>query len=452
MQRNIQADLLKWKQSNNRKPLILKGARQVGKTWSLKEFGKQHYANVAYVLLQEIAPGIPSEYAQFFETTNNPTRILEQLSLALGLHIEPEKTLVILDEIQDCPAAIGSLKHFCEEAPEYHIACAGSLLGVALARNEGAFPVGKVTFQNLSPVSFDEFLRASDKNNLADYCAGIDSLQPIPDLFANQLFEMLQRYVSISGMPEAINVWLQTEDMSEVDKVLSDLLDSYERDFAKHGGSSQYAKISRVWHSLPTQLARENKKFLYKSVKSGARAREYEDAITWLADAGLVRRVNRISEPGIPLSFHEEENAFKLYSLDTGLLRKHANVNASVFANKDELYAQFKGAFAENYALQALADTQGFEPCYWSCDHPRHEVDFVVQLDDQIIPIEVKSGENVKSESLRYYAKQFPEATPLRVRLSLRNLTLDGNVLNIPLYLADQTSRFVRMALEQLGI
>lgn len=450
MQRNVQADLLAWKQSKQRKPLIIKGARQVGKTWLLKDFGAQHYTNVAYVLLQEIAPGIKSEYAQFFETTNDPKRIVEQLSLALSIRIEPESTLLIFDEIQDCPAAIGSLKRFCEETPEYHVVCAGSLLGVALAHTEGAFPVGKVTFLDLSPFSFDEFLRALGKDNLAEYCSSIDALQPIPDLFTNQLTEMLQRYFTISGMPEAINTWVQTEDIAEVDKVLSDLLGSYERDFAKHGGAKQYAKISRVWHSLPAQLARENKKFLYGSAKSGARAREYEDAITWLSNAGLVRRVNRINAPAIPLSSAEENNAFKLYSLDAGLLRKQANVNVSGFFQKDEMYAQFKGAFAENYALQTLADTQLLEPRYWSCDHPRHEIDFIIQLGDRVIPIEVKSGGNVKSASMRYYANTFPETTLLRIRLSLQNLTLDGNVLNIPLYLAPRTVDFAHMALEQL--
>ena len=443
MERDIVATLETWKASRNRKPLILRGARQVGKTWALKEFGRLNYEQVAYFSLEKRSPDTPSEYAQLFEATNDPRRIIDSLSLAGGVSIKPGTTLVILDEIQDCPAALSSLKYFCEGAPELHVACAGSLLGVALASDQQSFPVGKVTFRDMRPMTFSEFLRATGSANLDEFCRGIDAPTAIPDLFAGQLVEKLQQYFVVGGMPEAVETWSEEHDYDAVDQVLGDLIDSYERDFAKHGGKAGFAKISRIWNSLPTQLARENKKFLFGLVREGARAREYEDALVWLQNAGLVIRVTRSTGPGIPLSSHDEESAFKLYCLDVGVLRRLSRLHPSAFGMKDGMFSQFKGAFAENYALQALVSQTDAAPRYWLNEKPRHEVDFLVQEGNSIVPIEVKSGANVKSPSLGYYRRKYADATPLAVRMSLRNLACEEGVLSLPLYLADHATRLM---------
>ena len=450
MDRDIMGRLDAWKASSHRKPLMLKGARQVGKTWALKEFGRTRYRNCAYFSLEDRAPGVPSEYASFFEATNDPRRIVSNLSLASGQPIDEQETLLVLDEIQDCPAAVGSLKYFCEETPGLHVACAGSLLGVKLSREVGSFPVGKVEFLDVRPMNFSEYLRAMGEEGLDEFANGVDISAPVPELFADRLQEQLQRYFVTGGMPEAVARWAETGSVQEVDRVLSDLIDSYERDFAKHGGRGQFAKISLVWNSLPTQLARENKKFVYGLVREGARAREYEDAIEWLAGAGLVSRVRLNSAGGIPLSAYDDPSAFKLYCLDVGLLRKLSNLDASAFGSAPATFTEFKGAFAENYALQELAGQLDVEPRYWTCDKPRHEVDFLMQVKNTIVPVEVKSSEVVRSPSLRYYARKHPESTPLCVRLSLRNLSLDGDVLNIPLYLAHRAVPLVEQALAKV--
>lgn len=449
MERDIVATLNDWKSSRTRKPLILRGARQVGKTWALKEFGRANYEQVAYFSLEKVNSEKPSEYAQFFEATNDPHRIVDSLSLAGGVPIRPESTLLILDEIQDCPAALNSLKYFYEDAPEFHVACAGSLLGVALASEEQSFPVGKVTFRDMGPATFSEFLRATGAANLDEYCRGIEECTALPDLFANQLSEKLQQYFAVGGMPEAVETWNAEHDFGTVDQVLGDLVDSYERDFAKHGGRAGFAKISRIWNSLPTQLARENKKFLFGLVREGARAREYEDALLWLQSAGLVRRVTRSVQPGIPLSSHDEENTFKLYCLDVGILRRLSRLQPSAFGAKGDMFAQFKGSFAENYALQALVTQLDASPRYWLNDKPRHEVDFLVQVGNGVVPIEVKSGDNVKSPSLSYYRRKYAESTPLAVRMSLRNLACQDGVLSLPIYLADHAVRLIENELSR---
>lgn len=446
MQRDVIAELEGWRESVRRKPLILKGARQVGKTWALKTFGAQSFENVAYVSLEHIAPGIPSEHAQLFERTHDPRRILRNLSLALGVSIKPGRTLLVLDEIQDCPAALGALKYFCEEMPEQHVACAGSLLGVALARDDGSFPVGKVTFREMGPMSFSEFLRATGGAGLDEFCSEIEGPEPLPNVFASQLEERLQTYFAVGGMPEVVQAYVDGAGWAEIDQVLLDLLDSYERDFAKHGGASQFAKLSQVWHSLPSQLARENKKFLWGMVRDGARAREYENAVSWLEQAGLLRRVTHSSGPAIPLSTHDG-TAFKAYCLDGGVLRRLAGLGPESFGHREQVYSQFRGAFAENHVLGALARTLDVAPRYWTNDKPRHEVDFLVQVGDAVLPIEVKSGEVVRSASLRYYARKCPDDTRLKLRLSLRNLALDDDVLNVPLYLADHAVRLAASVL-----
>lgn len=448
MERDILQKLDAWKVSPYRKPLLLKGARQVGKTWVLKEFGATRYRNCVYITLEEMAPGVPSEYAQLFESTRDPKRVIANLSFATGQPIDAGQTLVILDEIQDCPAAVGMLKYFCDEAPGYHIACAGSLLGVRLVRDASAFPVGKVEFLDMHPMTFSEYLRGVGAANLDAYLASICYFDAIPDLFDNQLREHLCRYFAVGGMPEAVARWAQTGDMAQVDGVLANLLDSYERDFAKHGGKGQFAKLSLVWNSIPAQLARENKKFMWGLVREGARAREYEEAVEWLVDAGLLQRVRLNAAHGIPLAAYDDASAFKAYSFDVGLLRRHARLDATAFADDGRLFSEFKGAFAEDYVLQALVPQLDVAPRYWTNDKPKYEVDFLLQDRNTLIPVEVKAGEAVDSPSLRYYTRKHAQTTPLRVRFSMRNLAYNDGLLNIPLYLAHRAVLLIERALE----
>lgn len=441
MERDILKKLQTWKDSKYRKPLILKGARQVGKTWALKEFGRRCFQNTAYFNLDENA-----EYRQLFEQTKDVRRLLQNLAMAGGNVIRPGETLLVIDEIQESGQALGALKYFQENASDLHVACAGSLLGIALAE-PASFPVGKVNFLDLLPMSFMEFLRANGDENLAEYMETLDQLEPVPDAFFHPLEEKLRMYLITGGMPESVFAWTQERDIALVQTVLGDILNTYERDFAKHAGKTQFPRISYIWNSIPSQLSRENKKFLYKAVKEGARAREYEDALQWLCDANLVKKVLRSTAPGLPMSAYDDLTAFKLYMSDVGLLRRLSRLAPSVFAEGSRLFVEFKGALSENFVLQSLVKQFEVMPRYWAVDNPSHEVDFLIQRENEIIPIEVKSDTNVESRSLKRYAEKYPERTKLRVRLSLQNLKLDGNLLNIPLFLADQTDRLIGMAL-----
>lgn len=444
MERFILKELLNWKNSLYRKPLILKGVRQVGKTWLLKEFGRRYYENTAYFNFDE-----NEEYRQFFETTKDVSRILQNLMMASSQKILPEKTLLIFDEIQDCPQVINSLKYFCENAPEYHIASAGSLLGIALAK-PSSFPVGKVNFMQIDPMTFSEFLLANGDENLASYLSGIDKLDPLPDAFFNPLYEKLKMYYITGGMPEAVRMWTEARDVDAMQKALSDIIGAYERDFAKHPDSSEFPKISMIWKSVPSQLARENKKFIYKAVKEGARAREYEDALQWLADARLIHKIYRSSAPGLPVSAYDDLSAFKIYLADVGLLRRLAMLSPTAFGEGNRLFTEFKGALTENYVLQTLITQFEGVPRYWSQTNPPYEVDFLIQRDNDIFPIEVKSETNTASKSLRKFKELFGDKVKLRIRFSLDNLKLDGDVLNIPLFMADQTNRLIGIALKRL--
>lgn len=444
MKRLIMQQLLKWKNSPYRKPLIMKGVRQVGKTWALKEFGRLHYENTAYFNFDE-----NGEYRQFFETTQNVERILQNLMLASGQKIVPEKTLIIFDEVQDCPNVINSMKYFCENAPQYHVACAGSLLGIALAK-PASFPVGKVNFMQIDPMTFCEFLLANGDDNLAAYLESVSVIEPLPDAFFNPLCEKLKMYYVTGGMPEPVLMWTEARDVDAMQAALSDIIGAYERDFAKHPNAGEYPKISMVWKSVPSQLARENKKFLYKVVKDGARAREYEDALQWLVDARLVHKVYRSSAPKLPVSAYDDLSAFKIYLVDVGLLRRLAQLAPTAFGEGNRLFTEFKGALSENYVLQSLVTQFEAAPRYWSQANPPYEVDFLVQRENEIFPIEVKSESNVKSRSLRKFKELFPEQVKLRIRFSLENLKLDGDVLNIPLFMADYTDKLIGMALAAL--
>jgi predicted AAA+ superfamily ATPase len=381
------------------------------------------------------------KYRQVFRETKDPDRILDQLRLA-GHIIEPEHTLLIFDEIQECPDALGALKYFQEKRPEYHVACAGSLLGVRLAQG-GSFPVGKVDYLRLYPMSFTEFLRADDSSELADFIVGLDRIEQIPELIFDRLTEKLKAFFAVGGMPEATEAWVKTRDMSRVERVLSANLLSYDQDFSKHLSATEAQKVSRIWHSLPSQLSKENKKFTYALIRETARAREYEPSIDWLADADMIYRTNRITAPRLPLSAYDDYSSFKLYAADNGLLRKLAVLDTSVLIEGSGIFTDFKGAFSENYVINALSPLFEAPLRYWSMLNPSSELDFIVQHRDRVIPVEVKAGENTKSPSLRRYRERFAKETGVSLRFSLRNLYWQEGILNIPLFLADRTLHLI---------
>ena len=444
MERLIIKKLLAWKNSKYRKPLILKGVRQVGKTWLLKEFGKRYYENTAYFNFDE-----NEEYKQFFKTTKDVERILQNLTLASGQKITPESTLIIFDEVQESPKVINAMKYFCENAPQYHVACAGSLLGIALAK-PASFPVGKVDFLEVNPMSFTEFLLANGDANLVEYLQSVDVLEPLPDAFFNPLYEKLKMYYVTGGMPEAVEMWTKERSVDLMQAALSNILAAYERDFAKHPDVKEFPKISMLWKSIPSQLARENKKFIYKVVKEGARAREYEDALQWLVDAGLVKKIYRSTAPGLPIAAYDDVSAFKIYLADVGLLRRLALLAPTAFGEGNRLFTEFKGALSENYVLEAISPQFEAVPRYWSQSNPPYEVDFIIQRENDIIPVEVKAEANTEARSLKKYKEKFGDKVKLRVRFSLDNLKLNGDLLNIPLFLADETDRLIGLALNKL--
>lgn len=433
IERKVISRLEMWKNDSMRKPLILKGARQTGKTWIMKMFGERSFDNTAYFNFDE-----QPELAQFFATTKDVKRILQNLILVCGQPILPQKTLIIFDEIQECNDALNSLKYFCENAPEYAVICAGSLLGVSMSRGK-SFPVGKVNFIDIYPLSFLEFLQASNAS-LYKYVDSLVVIEPIPDIFFNQLMDQFKMYLICGGMPEAASNLLSTQNTERTEQILQDILDAYTLDFSKHSENKDIPRIGHIWNSIPSQLAKENKKFVYNLVKPGARAREYEDALLWLSHAGLIQRVFRNEKPTIPLSAYDDLTAFKIYLSDVGLLRRMAKVSPSTIVLTSSVLTEFKGALAENYILQSLLVQFQVTPRYWTSGNMA-EVDFLLQKENNIIPVEVKSDENVRGKSLTFYNKQYAPA--LRLRYSLRNLKIDDGLLNIPLFLADKTAEFI---------
>ena len=432
MYRNIMEELIKWKQNKERKPLILRGARQVGKTYIIKQFGKENYDGVAYFNFDhDIA------LQNMFENTKDPKSILEQLAFVYGKEIVPEKTLIVFDEIQECPNALNALKYFKEEANEYHIISAGSLLGIRLSHT--SFPVGKVEFLNMYPMTFTEFLKADGQSNLVDYMNSIQDINNIPDIFFNKLEEKLKSYFIIGGMPEVIQSWITYKDMERVNKIQEDILQSYESDFSKHTTSIEANRISIIWNSIPSQIARENKKFLYQAAKNGARAREYEDAVNWLKDANVVNKIYNVTKPNMPLIAYNDLSSFKLYLNDVGLLRKKTNLSSRVIIEGDKLFQEFKGALTENYVLQTLV-ANGLEPYYYTFDN-RYEIDFIMQYQNEIIPIEVKAGKSLNNTSLKVYNEI--HKPNIRIRFSMNNLNKDGNLINIPLFMAEYVKKFI---------
>ncbi len=426
MKRLIINELIKWKNRKDRKPLILKGVRQCGKTYILKFFGKNHYEDVAYFNFE----GNPA-LAQRFEQDLNPERIIMELGVLNGKKINPQSTLIIFDEIQFCNAALTSLKYFYEQVPEYHIVCAGSLLGITLSKPL-SFPVGKVDFLTLRPMSFSEFILANDEEMLLEYMENLNSKTQVPQMFSDKLTSLYRTYLVTGGMPEVVARWIESKDIAEVERIQDMILNSYELDFAKHAPAADFPKLSLIWKSIPDQLAKENGKFIYGHVKPGARAKDLENAVQWLVSAGMIYKINKIEKPAIPLSAYVNPGYFKLYMADTGLLRRMAKLPASYIFEESPLYAEFKGAMTENYVLNELVNLKGEIPYYWKSGNTA-EVDFIAQFEERIMPIEVKASVNVKSRSLGVYREKYnPEVS---VRISLLNLKMDGGLLNIPLYL-----------------
>lgn len=432
MRRFIIEKLKEWKESKYRKPLILKGARQVGKTYILKQFGEENYEGVAYFNFDH-----DEDLYNLFENTKDPKRILEQLAFIYGKAIMPGKTLIIFDEIQECPNALNSLKYFYEEANEYHIACAGSLLGIRLSHT--SFPVGKVEFLNMYPMTFSEFLLADNAQNLVEYMQSIEKIEAIPDIFFNQLEEKLKAYYIIGGMPEAVNAWVNEKNMEIVNNIQENILLSYESDFSKHTQESEANKISLIWNSIPSQLAKENKKFLYQTIKEGARAREYECALNWLNDANLIYKIYNLTKTDFPLKAYNDLSAFKIYMNDVGLLRKMAGLDSRIVVEGDRLFEKFKGAFTENYVLNMLNTTLDNTPNYFTFD--RNEIDFVIQNKNRIIPIEVKANKSTNNTSLTKYNEKFNNE--LSIRFSMKNLARDGKIINIPLFMIEYMEKFI---------
>lgn len=439
-ERTAFAHLQAWQSRTNRKPLLLQGARQVGKTSLLKHFGKEAFTDVAYFNFETQR----SLHTLFAEQTTMHA-VLGTLSVLHGRPLQPHTTLIIFDEIQESPSAIQWLKYFAEEAPNYAIAGAGSLLGITLGR-ERTFPVGKVEFLTIHPLTFFEYLGTVDPA-LRGYLRQMQSIQPIPNILRERLLSVFRTFLLTGGMPEPARILAETSDISASEKTLRDILMAYRLDFAKHAPTKDNPKITYIWDSLPAQLGRDNKKFLYQSAKPGARAREYEDALLWLVQAGLVHKIYRTAKPHIPLSAYDDLAAFKLYALDVGILRVMAQLDARSMLERNTLFTEFNGSLTENYVLQSLTAQFSVPLRYWT-SNAQAEIDFLLQHEGMIIPIEVKSDENIRSKSMSVYHQQF--APPIRIRYSLRNLSFDGGLLNIPLYCADATQSLLDVCMTML--
>lgn len=439
MRRYIMDKLVDWKNRTNRKPLILKGARQVGKTYILKEFGEENYENIAYFNFDH-----DEALKELFLNTKDPKRILEQLVFATGKSIKPEKTLIIFDEIQECPDALNSLKYFQEDANEYHIVCAGSLLGIKLSHT--SFPVGKVDFLEMFPMTFSEFLLADGQENLVSYMESVNKIEKIPDIIFNQLNEKIKSYFIIGGMPEVVKTWVTTKDIQEVNRIQKQILKGYEDDFGKHVDiTSLQAKISIIWDSIVSQLAKENKKFLYQVAKEGARAREYEDAVNWLNNSNIVNKIFNVTKPDFPLNAYTDLSSFKLYMLDVGLLRRKANLDSRIVIEGNRLFEEFKGALTENFVLNMLISKFEEKPNYYTFD--RNEIDFVIQSKNEIIPVEVKSGENINNISLTKFNEL--NGNKISVRFSTKNLDKSGKILNIPIFMVEYIDKLIDIGIEE---
>ena len=430
MKRTAMEKLVAWKSSDERKPMVLKGARQVGKTWLMKEFGKNYYKSFVYFNFDE-----EDELKSIFETNKNPQRIIELLSMIAGEKIHPLDTLVIFDEVQECPEALNALKYFKEKANEYHVIAAGSLLGTLLAKPK-SYPVGMVNLLDIFPLTFEEFLEATDAPLFA-YYEGIHKEQQIEEIFHNRLLEAYNNYLIIGGMPECVSSWLKHKDPAKIAQIQRELIEVYENDFSKHNGKVNSGRILMVFRSIVTQLAKSNEKFMYGAVREGARARDFEEAIEWLVSAGMLNRIYNVSKLEHPLSAFDKLDQFKLFLFDTGLLKQMAGIDNSAILLKSTY--QFKGQLTENYVLQQLRGQFDVMPRYFSSRNG--EIDFVLQCGMDIIPVETKGGEDKSAPTFKkYVADNHPQYA---VRFSKMGYRKDGNITNIPLYLVGKTKELL---------
>lgn len=424
MKRKAYEGLLKWKSNKSRKPLLIKGARQVGKTWLMKEFGKNEYESVAYINFEK-----STQLADLFEADFDIPRILRSIQLITGIIPQPGETLIIFDEIQSVKRGLLSLKYFFEDAPEYHIIAAGSLLGLSIHKDD-SFPVGKVDFLELYPLSFEEFTLAMGKKSLLDALHGQE--WELVKAFKSNYTELLKQYYYTGGMPEVVRSFIQNNDYNEVREIQNSILESYNNDFSKHPPLEIVPRIKLIWNAIPFQLAKENRKFIYGAVKSGGRAKEFEVAIMWLEDAGLIHKISRVSNASLPLNGFADIGAFKLFMVDVGLLGAKSGLDAKTIIEGNSIFGQYKGALTEQYVLQQLKCSEGIETYYWSPEQGTAEVDFLIQAKGKVIPVEAKAEENLKAKSLKSFRDKFhPE---LSIRTSMSDFRKEETLTNLPLY------------------
>ena len=435
IRRDIIEQFKAWKNTPERKPILLKGARQIGKTWAMETFGRE-----AFDYYVKFDFDRQPELKSVFQISKNPEHIIKELALYTEVPIIAGQTLIIFDEIQECEEALNSLKYFYEDAPQYHIIAAGSLLGVAVKRRSMTVPVGKVNMIRMYPVTFREFLRAADERTF-QYIEDLHTAERLPEIILNKLKTEYRRYLICGGMPEAVISLLDNKGMEAVEQVLQDILDLYELDFSKYATPRDIPRIHAIWHSLPSQLAKENRKFIYKVIKQGARSKDYEDALLWLEDAGMIYRTFNITKPALPLSAYEETTAFKVYACDCGLLRRLARLPATVILNPNANYTEFKGSMAENAVLQSIIPLLNHDmPHYWSPDS-RAEIEFIIQWGENIIPIEVKAENCINGRSLSVYTERYKPTK--RIRFSFLNLQYNQGLLSCPTPMADWFYRFL---------
>lgn len=424
MRRELFTKLQNWKQKENRKPLIIRGARQVGKTWLMKEFAHREYENVVYVNFES-----NQQLKSLFKEDFDLSRILLALQVVTGVKPVPGKTLIIFDEIQEAERALTSLKYFQENAPEYHIVAAGSLLGIALHANT-SFPVGKVEFMDLYPLTFDEYLQALGEDALLSLLR--QRQWELVRTFKSKYVELLKQYYYIGGMPEVVAAFAQHKDLNEVREIQQQILDAYQQDFSKHAPLEVVPRIRMVWNSIPTQLAKENKKFVYGLIKQGARAKEFELALAWLMDCGLIHKVNRTTKPAIPLKAYEDFGAFKLFVSDVGLLACMAELDVKSLLENNVIFEEFKGALTEQYVLQQLIANPKLSIYYWSSEQSTAEIDFLIQQNGDVIPIEVKAAENLRAKSLKSFVEKYHPG--VAIRTSMSDFREEPWMVNVPLY------------------
>lgn len=428
MQRYALKHLIDWKNKKNHKPLVIQGARQVGKTWLMQEFGKKYYEQVAYINFD-----VDMKSRDIFNTDYDTERLIMDIGLATKTKINAENTLIIFDEIQECPRALTSLKYFRENAPQYDIIVAGSLLGVACHEGTG-FPVGKVSFMNLFPLSFEEFLLAMGEERFVELLNKKD-FKTIK-LFNNKYEKLIKQYCYVGGMPEIVQDFVENKDFESVRNLQKEILSAYEEDFTKHIPTNTVAKIRLLWKSIPAQLSKENKKFIYGAAKEGARARDFEAALSWLINSGLVYRVNKITKPDLPITAYEDFNSFKLFVLDVGLLGAMTDLQANTIIDGNRIFEEFKGAIAEQYVLQQFKTIKDLPVFYWSNETSRAEIDFVIQIKSDVVPVEVKAERNLQAKSLKVYMEKFKPN--YAIRTSMADYKKTDNLIDLPLYVIEK--------------